>query len=74
MKRRKTWLKHCFNAVVSADYQMSTLLPSWGLHVSPQPGSTYCLQKISNDILGIVDHREGKATVYVFDESGTKKK
>jgi len=42
-------LKHCFNAVISADYQMSKLVPSWGL--SPQPGSTYYLQKLSNDIL-----------------------
>ena len=59
-------LKHCFTAVISADYQMSKLVPFWG--VSPQPGSTYYLQKLSNDIFGRVDHRERKGTVYIFDE------
>ena len=33
-----------------------------------KPGSTYYLQKVSHDILGIVDHSENKSTVYVFDE------
>ena len=59
-------LKHCYTAVISADYQMSKLVPYWGL--SPQPGSTYYLQKLANDILGIIDHREGNGTVYIFDE------
>ena len=30
-------LKHCYTAVISADYQMPKLVPYWGL--SPQPGS-----------------------------------
>ena len=34
-------LKQCYTAVISADYQMSKLVPYWGL--SPQPGSTYYL-------------------------------
>ena len=57
-------LKHCYTAVISADYQMSKLVPYWGL--SPQPGSTYYLQKLVNDILGIIDHREGNGTAYLF--------
>ena len=59
-------LKHCFTLAVTADYQQSKLIPSWGR--SEQPGSTYYLQKVSHDILGIVDHSENKSTVYVFDE------
>ena len=47
-------LYHNFTLVLSADYQMQKLVPYWGL--SPQPGSTYYLQKLSNDIFGIVDH------------------
>ena len=59
-------LKHNFNLVVSADYQMSKLVPQWGL--SPQPGSTYYLQKLSHDIFGVVNHATTKSTVYLFDE------
>ena len=55
--------QHCFTLTISADYQ---LIPSWGR--SEQPGSTYYLQKVSHDILGIVDHSEDKSTVYLFDE------
>ena len=47
-------LKQNFTLVISADYQMSKLVPHWGL--SPQPASTYYLQKLSHDIFGIVDH------------------
>ena len=47
-----TTLKRTFTLVISADYQMSKLIPNWGS--SPQPGSTYYLQKLSHDILGIV--------------------
>lgn len=60
-------LKHKFNLVICADYQMSKLVPYWGL--SPQPGSTYYLQKLSHDILGIVNHATGESTVYLFDET-----
>lgn len=30
--------------------------------------STYYLQKVSHDIFGIVDHRDEKGTLYLFDE------
>ena len=45
---------------------MQKLLPRWGR--SPQPGSTYYLQKLSYDLLGIVDHRDNSAAVYILDE------
>ena len=56
--------KHSFTLVISADYQMSKLIPHWGY--SPQPGSTYYLQKLSHDIFGIVDHHENKSVVYTL--------
>ena len=37
-------LHHNFTLVLSADYQMQKLVPYWGF--SPQPGSTYYLQKL----------------------------
>lgn len=61
-----TVLKNTFNLVVSADYQMSKLVPYWGF--SPQPGSTYYLQKLSHDIFGIVNHGSNKSAVYLLDE------
>ena len=64
-------LQHCFTLVISADYQMQKLIPYWGN--SPQPGSTYYLQKLSYDLFGIVDHRDESSAVYIFDERvGTK--
>ena len=62
-----TRLHHKFTLLLSADYLMSKLVPYWGL--SPQPGSTYYFQKLSCDIFGIVDHCEGQATIYLFDET-----
>ena len=59
-------LRNSFNLVVSADYQMSKLVPYWGL--SPQPGSTYYLQKLNHDIFGIVNHAQNSSSVYLFDE------
>ena len=59
-------LKERFTLVISVDYQMSKLVPSWGY--SPQPGSTYYLQKLSHDVFGIVNHAENKSTIYIFDE------
>ena len=59
-------LRHSFTLTMSADYQMSKLVPYWGL--SPQPSSTYYLQKLSHDIFGVVDHREDKACFYIFNE------
>ena len=59
-------LKHGFNLVLSADYQMNKLLPYWGR--SPQPGHTYYQQKVSYDVFGIVDHREGAGHVYILSE------
>jgi len=43
MKEKLVTMKHKFNLVLSADYQMGKLVPYWGQ--SPQPGSTYYLQK-----------------------------
>ena len=60
-------LKHSFTLTVSVDYQMSKLIPYWGY--SAQPGSTYYLRKLSNDIFGIIDHREEKAAIYLVDET-----
>ena len=62
----KESLKHCFTLTISADYQQSKLIPTWGR--TEQPGSTYYLQKVSHDIFGIVDHCEEQGTVYLFDE------
>lgn len=59
-------LKNKFNLVVSADYQMGKLIPYWGY--SPQPGSTYYLQKLNHDVFGIVNHANNSSTVYLFDE------
>lgn len=59
-------LKHCFTLTISADYQQSKLIPTWGR--SEQPGSTYYLQKVSHDIFGIVDHRNDNGYLYLFDE------
>ena len=62
-------LQHCFTLTISADYQQSKLIPSWGK--TEQPGSTYYLQKVSHDVFGIVDHRQDKSTIYLFvRESG----
>ena len=58
--------EHCFTLTISADYQQSKLIPSWGK--TEQPGSTYYLQKVSHDIFGVVDHRTEKSSVYLFDE------
>ena len=58
--------KHTFTLTLSADYQMSKLVPFWGF--SPQPGTTYYLQKLSHDIFGIVNHATEKGSVYLFDE------
>ena len=52
--------------VLSADYQQSKLIPHWG-HTA-QPGQTYYYQKVSHDVFGVIDHREGKSTVYIFSE------
>ena len=60
-------LKHKFNVVLSADYQMLKLTPYWEL--SPQPGSTYYLQKLSHNTLGIVNHGTDVSAVYLFDET-----
>ena len=45
---------------------MNKLIPYWGN--SPQPGSTYYLQKLSYDVFGIVDHRSERGHVYLFSE------
>jgi len=65
-EERLTVMKSKFKLVLAADYQMSKLVPYWGL--SPQPGSTYYLQKLTHDIYGIVNHATNISAVYVFDE------
>lgn len=50
---------------------MSKLLPYWG-H-SAQPSSTYYLQKVSYDIYGIVDHRDGSGHLYLMNETAGPK-
>ena len=45
---------------------MSKLLPYWG--ESPQPGSTYYLQKLTHDLFGLVNHATRSSAVYIFDE------
>jgi len=59
-------LHNSFNLVISADNQMSKLVPNWGQ--SPQPGSTYYLQKLSHYVFGIVNHATNKMTIYLLDE------
>ena len=49
---------------------MSKLLPYWG-HIA-QPSSTYYLQKVSYDIYGIVDHRDGTGNLYPLNEMAQK--
>ena len=69
-EERSTVMKK-FNLVLAVGYQMSKLVPYWGL--SPQPGSTY-LQKLTHDIYGIVNHATNISAVYVFDERVGPKK
>ena len=45
---------------------MCKLVPYWGL--SPQPGSTYYLQKLNHNVFGIVNHATTKSAVYLCDE------
>ena len=52
-----------FMLVLSADYQMTKLIPHWGN--TAQPGISYYLRKY---LFGIVDHRDGSKFVAVFDE------
>ena len=56
-------LKHRFNLVISADYQVSKLVPYWGM--SAQPRSTYYLQ-LSHDVLGNVNDATNKSSVYLL--------
>ena len=59
-------LQESFELVLSADYQMTKLIPHWGY--SDQPGISYYLRKVSHDLFGIVDHRNESKYVGVFDE------
>ena len=59
-------LKESFVLVLSADYQMTKVIPFWGS--SAQPGMTYYQHKVSHDLFGIVDHRDDSNYVSVFDE------
>ena len=42
--------------VISADYQMTKLIPFW--RDTAQPAIMYYLRKVSHDLFGIVDHRD----------------
>ena len=55
--------KHCFTATISADFQQSKLIPSWGK--TEQPKSTYYLQKFSRDLFGIVNHSTDESVMYI---------
>ena len=57
-------LHNVFTLTVSADYKMSKLIPFWGMS---HQYVLLILQKLSNDIFGIVDHSHGESTVYIFD-------
>eukprot|EP00475_Leptophrys_vorax_P037503 TRINITY_DN6476_c0_g1_i2.p1 TRINITY_DN6476_c0_g1~~TRINITY_DN6476_c0_g1_i2.p1 ORF type:complete len:527 (+),score=129.96 TRINITY_DN6476_c0_g1_i2:456-2036(+) len=62
-------LKEEFVLVLSADFQMSKNLPFFG--ESPQPGSSYYLQKLTHDLFGIVCHHDvvdNHNYVYLCDE------
>ena len=65
-QRQLEALKQLFVLVLSADYQMSKLIPFWGS--STQPGMTYYQRKVSHDPFGIVDHLDDSNYVSVFDE------
>ena len=52
--------------MLSADYQQANLIPHWGS--TAQPGSTYYLQKVSTDVLGIIDHKDNSQNIILFDE------
>ena len=60
-------LQSTFTSLLSADYQMSKLLP-YGGHTA-QPSSKYYLQKVSYDIYGIVDHRDESGHLYLLNET-----
>ena len=59
-------LQHCFTLAISADYQQAKLILFW--RESEQPGSTYYLQEVSIDIFGIIDHRDNRGHIHVFEE------
>ena len=64
-------LQNTFTLLLNADYQMSKLTPYLG-H-SPQPSSTYYLQKVSYDIYCIVDYRDGSGHLYLMNETAGPK-
>ena len=60
-----------FVLVVSADYQMSKLVPHWGN--SDQPGESYYLRKYKVDIFGIVNEStKGEQCYLIGEECGNK--
>ena len=65
-------LQNSFTLLLSADYQMSKLLPYWGHTL--QPSSTYYLQKVSYDVYGIVDHRNRSGHLYLMNETAGPRK
>ena len=64
-KKKLDVLHNSFNLVLAGDYQMAKLVPYWDQ--SPQPGSTYYLQKPSHSIFCIVIHATNESAVYLFD-------
>ena len=59
-------LQDSFTLVLSADYQMTKLIPFW--EDTAQPAITYYLRKVSHDSFGIVDHCDETKHIAVFDE------
>ena len=59
-------LKSKFDLVLSADYQMSKLVPIWG----QSPGLHILLTEIvAGCFFGIVNHATSSSVVHIFDES-----
>ena len=66
-KEKLGGMKNKFNLVLCTDYQQCKLVPYWGM--SPQPGSTYYLQKLNHDVFGIVNHGPNSSAIYLFNET-----
>jgi len=59
-------MKHKFNLVLSADYQMGKLVPTGANLRNQALPTTY--KNLNHDIFGIVNHATGSFAVYIFDE------
>ena len=64
-KERLVDMKNKFNLLLCADYHQCKLVPYWGM--SPQPGSTYYLQKFNHDVFEIVNHGLNSSAIYLMN-------